>query len=680
MLIFDQLKKSDPHLRLLAVAIASGLCLLLAGLWWVQIVSAREFQARLETQSYRTVRILPVRGRILDRNGLALGDNRPSLDACLFLEEMRPAFTAAYLRRLAELRKQLEAGRAAAERKAARKLTPAESKPFLLSVARKDEVGRQARYEVASNLVAELGARLGRPLALDQKTFERHYAEKLVLPLPVAESLDPTNLARFEETPNPPRGLDLDTQPQRYYPGHTTAAHLLGQLRRDVESVEGEDAFLNYPLPVTRGTVGIEGVFDKELRGRSGSKSVLVNNLGYRQSEYTWTPALPGDNVVLTIDARIQLAAERGLAAAARDARGAVVVLDVRNGDILAMASAPAFDPNLFVRPIPRADWDRLNDEILSPQKNRAIQKNYAPGSIFKIVVGLAILEHGTRPEAKITVPPDPTRPGFGCIWVGPSHHKVEDLAHPGDYDFHRALLKSCNTYFISNGILAGADAIVRMAQRFHLGEKAGIPTWQEVPGNLPDLELVRRGWTDGQTANLCIGQGLLDVTPLQMAVMTAAVANGGTVYWPRLVSRIEPQDPQMSQPVQTFPAGRVRDQLPVKPANLQLLREAMVADTEDLEGTGYVAFHHGKPGPAILPGFRVGGKTGTAQVTDEHNRVVDHNAWFVSFAPFEHPRYAVVAVIESGGSGGGAAAPVCRAVYEAIEKIERVPGAVAQN
>jgi penicillin-binding protein 2 len=131
---------------------------------------------------------------------------------------------------------------------------------------------------------------------------------------------------------------------------------------------------------------------------------------------------------------------------------------------------------------------------------------------------------------------------------------------------------------------------------------------------------------------------------------------------------------------VQTFLAGRVREQLPVQPANLQLLREAMVADTEDLEGTGYAAFHRGKPGPPLLPNFRVGGKTGTAQVTDEHNRVVDHNAWFVSFAPFEHPRYAVVAVIEGGGSGGGAAAPVCRAVYEAIEKIERGAGALAQN
>ena len=679
MLIFDQLKKSDPHLRWMAFVLAAGLSMLLAGLWWVQIVSARDFQARLETQSYRTVRVLPLRGRILDRNGVTLGDNRPSLDACLYLEEMRPAFNEAFARRVSDLRKQLEAARAEAQRQAGRKLTKAESKPFLLTRAARAEAGCQARYEVASNSVASLGATLGRPLTLDQRTFERHYNERLVLPLPVTESLDATDLARFQEQPDPPRGLDLDVQPLRWYPFHTTtAAHVLGQIRRDVTSVEGEDSFLNYPLPVSRGTVGIEGAFDRELRGRSGSKSVLVNNLGYRQSEYTWTSALPGQNVVLTLDLRIQQAAEKALAAAGKDARGAVVVLDVRNGDILALASAPAFDPNLFVRPIPRADWDRLNDETLTPQQNRALQKNYAPGSIFKIIVSLAMLEQGLNPEAKITVSPDPARPGHGCIFVG--RRKIEDTAPPGEYDFHRAFLKSSNTYFVTNGIQCGAVAIVRMAQRFHLGEKSGVPTWQDVPGNLPDVARVSRNWIASDTANLCIGQGPLDVTPLQMAVMTAAVANGGTVFWPRLVSRVEAHDSEAASSGESFPAGRVREQLHLPAEHLRLVHEAMLADTEDVEGTGYAAFHRGKPGPALLESFRVGGKTGTAQVADEHNRIVDRNAWFASFAPYDHPRYAIVAVVEGGGSGGGAAAPVCREIYRVIEQLERGQPTVAQR
>jgi penicillin-binding protein 2 len=678
VLIFDQLKKSDPHLRWLAVVLAGGLVVLLVGLWWVQIVSARDFQSRLETQSYRSVRVLPVRGHILDRNGVVLGDNRPSLDACLYLEEMRPAFNTVFDRRVSDLRQHLAAARTEAERRLGRELTKTEAKSFRLSVAARAELGRQARYEVASNSVAGLGAILGRPLTLDRTAFEKHYTDRLVLPLPVAESLDATNLARFEEHPDSPRGLDLDVQPLRWYPFGTTAAHVIGQIRRDETSAEGEDSFLNYPLPVSRGTVGIEGVFDRELRGRSGSKSVLVNNLGYRQSEYTWTPALPGQNVVLTLDLRIQRAAEQALAASGKDARGAVVVLDVRNGDILALASAPTFDPNLFVRPMPRAEWDRLNDEDLTPQKNRALQKNYAPGSIFKIIVSLALLEQGVRPEAKITVPEDSARPGRGCIFVG--RRKIEDLAPPGEYNFHRAFLKSSNTYFVTNGIQIGAPAIIRMAQRFHLGEKTGVPTWQDVPGTLPDFARISRNLTDGETANLCIGQGLLDVTPLQMAVMTAAVANGGTVFWPRLVSRVEAQEPGSAGSGETFPAGRVREQLRIAPAHLRLLREAMLADTEDVEGTGYAAFHRGKPGPPLLENFRVGGKTGTAQVTDEQNRVVDRNAWFASFAPADHPRYAIVAVVEGGGSGGGAAAPVCREVYRVIEQLERRQGVLAQR
>ena len=561
---------------------------------------------------------------------------------------------------------------------AGRRLTKAESKAFLLTRAVRDEAGRQARYEVASNSVARLATTLGRPLTLDQKAFERHYNERLVLPLPIAESLDATNLARFQEQPDPPRGLDLDVQPLRWYPFRTTAAHVLGQIRRDVTSVEGEDSFLNYPLPVSRGTVGIEGAFDRELRGRSGSKSVLVNNLGYRQSEYTWTPALPGQNVVLTLDVRIQQVAEKALAAAGQDARGAVVVLDVRNGDILALASAPAFDPNLFVRPMSRADWDKLSDETLTPQQNRALQKNYAPGSIFKIIVSLALLEQGLKPDAKITVPADSARPGRGCIYVG--RRKIEDTAPPGEYDFHRAFLRSSNTYFVTNGIQAGAAAIVRMAQRFHLGEKTGVPTWQDVPGNLPDFARVSRNWSDGDTANICIGQGSLDVTPLQMAVMTAAVANGGTIFWPRLVNRVEAQDPEAASSGERFPAGRVREQLHIPPAHLRLLHEAMLADTEDVEGSGYAAFHHGKPGPAMLESYHVGGKTGTAEVTDEHNRKVGRNAWFASFAPYDHPRYAIVAVVEGGGSGGGAAAPVCREIYRVIEQLERGQNAVAQR
>lgn len=674
MLIFDQLRKNDPQLRNLALLMTVGLGILLAGLWWVQVVSAKEFQSRLETQSYRSVRIPPVRGRILDRNGIALADNRPSFDASLYLEEMRLAFKDTFTNRLAEARSQLALARAAAERQAGRKLTKAEAKEFVLTYPLRTELGRQSRYEVVTNIVTSLAEQLNQPVALSRTNFEGHYSQRLVLPLPLLENLDTTNLARFMESPVSQAGLDVDVQPVRYYPYGSLAAHVLGQLRRDVTSAEGEESFLNYPLPVYRGTVGIEATFDKYLRGRAGSKAVLVNNLGYRQSEFVWSQAVPGDNVRLTLDARIQQAAERALAKVSANVRGAVVVMDPRNGDLLALASAPAYDPTLFLRPISRADWERLSDAQARPQINRALQENYAPGSIFKIIIGLAMLQHGVPAAEKITVPADPARPGRGCIYIG--RRKIEDLAPPGEYDFRRGFLKSSNHYFITNGLRAGAQNIVLLAQRFQLGERSDIPTGQEVPGILPDLERVTRGWIDGDTANLCIGQGPVAVTPLQMATMTAAIANGGNIYWPRLVMSIEPQDTFDPQPRETFPAGRLRDRLPINPAHLKTLREAMLADTVDPEGTGHAAFF--KAGKAV--GFSVGGKTGTAQVTDEHNRVVDHIAWFVSFAPVENPRYVVVTMIESGTSGGGMAAPVCRDIYQFLEQLEAGPKGLAQG
>lgn len=674
MLFFDQLKKNDPQLRLLALVVLGGLGVLLAGLWWVQIVSARDYQAKLETQSFRTVRIPAVRGKILDRNGLALADSRPSFNASLYFEELRKAFDAAYTAELVQFRGNLHAQMTAQEHALQRRLTRKERARFALSSDQKNALRQRARYQVASNLVAYLSARLQQPATLDEAKFQRHYADALVLPYPVLVNLDPTNLARFEEQSATLEGLDLEMQPVRFYPYQTTAAHVLGQLRRDISAAEGEDSFLNYPLPVFRGTVGLEATFDAQLRGRSGSKSVLVNNLGYRQSESVWSAALPGQNVVLTLDLRIQQAAERALARAMSNVRGAVVVLDPRDGDILALASAPSYDPNVFVRGLTPAAGQYLSDDHLRPQINRAVQENYSPGSIFKLVISLAALEAGLDPLASFHVQPDPSNPGKGCIYVG--RQKIRDLAAPGDYDFRRALLRSSNAYFVTNGLRAGIENILRVTQRLHLGERCDLPTRQEVRGNMPSLAEVRSHWTAGETANVCIGQGEVDVTPLQMAVMTAAIANGGTVLYPRLVAAVEPQDPFAGGRSEVFPAGRVRDELGVRPRTLRILREAMLAETEDLEGTGYGAFHHGKPGPPVVQSLRVCGKTGTAQVKDASGRTVDHTTWFTSFAPYESPRYVVVVMVESGGSGGGTAAPVARDIYLKIEELERGRGA----
>ena len=660
MLIFDELKKNDSQLRLLAVTLAGGLFVLLAGLWWVQIVSARKYESHLETQSYRTVRIPAVRGKILDRNGRVLAENRPRYSLSLYLDDLRRQFDAAYGVAITQARAGQKQRIAAQEKKLGRSLTKAERKQFALTTGQLKQLHEQSRFRVADSVVKQVGQQLGQTLTLDEAVFNRHYETRLALPYPVLPNLNDTQIAHFEEQYPGGLGVDLDLQPVRTYPFGMTAAHLLGYVLRDDSSAEGEDAFFSYRLPDYRGAVGVEAGFDAQLRGRAGAEAVLVNNLGYRQTENVWSQPEPGHNVVLTMDLDIQQAAERSLAAhQGADARAAVVVMDVRTGDVLAMVSSPAINPDYASN-----EPARLNDPKLRPQINRATQENYAPGSILKTVVALACLENGLNPNATIYNPPSPENPNHGYIMIGP--RQIQDTAPPGAYDFRRAIIRSCNTYFITNGLRAGIENIVRMGEKFHLGERTGLPTRQETKGIFPTLDRVHSGWHDGDTANLCIGQGDIAVTPMQITVMISAIANGGNVLKPRLVERIESQDPASGEAPAIFPSGVVCDVLGVHPRSLKILQDAMLAETEDPEGTGRAAF---------MPGLRICGKTGTSQVTDEHNRVVDHTTWFASFAPYENPCYAVVVMVQSGISGGVSCAPIAHDIYEAILNSEKSNG-----
>ncbi|MCL4180927.1 MAG: hypothetical protein KJ072_24665 [Verrucomicrobia bacterium] len=642
MLIVDQLRSKDPTLRVVTIAILAGLAVLAAGLFHVQVLSARKFKASQVSQSFRTVRIPAIRGQILDRNRMALADNRPAYQVNLYLEELRPYFQSTYAKATAGKR---------------------------YSGPERLRLGQLARYHVVSNLVHAVGSTLDQGLTLSEDDFRTHYEQRRALPLPVATDLEQEKLARFLEQSATLPGTDLEAQPARIYPFGPTAAHVVGYLRRD-DRYREEDGEFHYRLPDFSGIVGIERVFDPELRGQPGMKSVLVNSLGYRQSESIWTPADPGENVVLTIDLALQQAAERALQSAGPYTRGAVIVMDVRNGDLLALVSAPAFDPNQFFPRIRQDDWARLNDPVMLPLVNRATAGAYAPGSIFKIVVGLAGLEAGTiHPEERYV------SPGYYQLGQPPRGRRVRDLAEggrPAEFDFKKALKLSSNAYFIHHGMILGPDKLLALCQRLHLGERTGLPIGQEVGGTLPSREWQAArlpGWHDGDTANLCIGQGYLGVTPIQMAVMTAAIANGGTVFWPRLVSRIEPRHPGSDDPARSFPAGRVRNRLGASRANLEIVHRAMLADVEDADGTGR---------RSAVPGMRVCGKTGTAQIT-KGRQVVDHTTWFVSFAPYGEPRYAVVVMVESGAGGGETCAPIARQVYEAIVREEK-QGSIRPN
>ena len=672
MIIFDQLRRGDPQLRGLTLIVLSGLGILLAGLWWVQIVSSREYQESLETQSFRTVRIPAVRGKILDRNGTVLAENRPTYSVSLYLEELRSQFDRAasnafYLEKIALKQRATEK-----ELALGRKLTKTERREFTLNKTRHDELKQAARYEAASNVVAQIGLRIHEQLWLNPTNFEKHYQTRLALPMPLVANLDPTNIARFEEQSTTPLGVDLEIQSTRIYPLGTTAGHLLGMLKHDDSSVEGEEAFFSYRLPDFRGSLGIEYGYDRELRGLAGAKSVQVNNLGYKASENVWSAAEPGSNVVLTADAYVQQAAEQALQSApipyTGPVRGAVVVMDVHTGDVLAMASSPIINPNYAVQGYPPGELERRNDPRLRPQFNRATQGNYFPGSVFKTIVGLAALEKGLDPVTKYRFFENPRDPGKAYIVV--RGRPIKDTAPPGDYDFKRAIIRSCNGYFITNGIKIGPDSIVRLAERAHLGERLGLSLNQETGGALPGLKRLSAGWVDGNTANLCIGQETVMVTPLQVAVLISAIANGGTVLRPRLLDRIEPPDSVFGQEALVFPKGVVLDHLGVSPRSLGILREAMVAETEDTEGTGKPAREAVRE---TFPDLHICGKTGTAQLKNIEGQKTGQTTWFASFAPYRNPRWAVVVMVEDGKSGGDACSPVAGKIYYALMERERM-------
>jgi penicillin-binding protein 2 len=660
MFVFGQLDKHDPNLRWVGLGMTLGFLVLVTGLWWVQIVSSRDYQSHMERQSFRTVRIPAVRGKILDRDGIVLAENQPVYNASLYLEELRDEFAKEY----SHIR----------PRKVVTNNPPFWKRPFesptvrtqyvRLNKEETENLKRDARYSIVSNDVFEVCSRLGQPFSLNRTNFERHYYARLALPFPIATNLNERQIAIFQEQFNNPMALELEMQSTRVYPNHNLAAHLLGYVRRDDDSAEGEDAFFSHRLPDFKGQIGIEFGYDKELRGRAGTKSVLVNHAGYRQTESVWAPTEPGRNVISTIEADIQAAAEKALREFSPTKLGAAVVMDIKTGDVLALASCPAYDPNFYVKGLSQEQFNHLYDPETKPALNRATQGGYAPGSIFKTVVGLAALEMGLDPRAYVEVPPEK------LIRVG--HTPIHDTAPPGkDYDFRKALKLSSNTYFVSNGLRPGViEKVVELGQRLHLGERTGLPTKQEVGGNFPKPSQIRAtDWHDGDTANVSIGQAPIIVTPLQMGVLACALANGGNVLQPRIVDRIEPISPALGQDVIKFPSGVVRDHLGVPDRYMRILHEAMLADVQDADGTG----RHSR-----IEGFPICGKTGTAQVKDLRGNLKRHDVWFLSFAPYGNPKYAVVVMVEGGSSGGGDCAPIAREIYTALIQSERAHAAKA--
>ena len=329
-----------------------------------------------------------------------------------------------------------------------------------------------------------------------------------------------------------------------------------------------------------------------------------------------------------------------------------VIAMNPTTGEILAMVSRPSFDPNLFAQRISGEDWQRIATDSTHPLQNRAFQAQYPPGSIFKLVVAIAGLESGAlTPETRFSDP--------GYFMLG--NHKFDDWKKGGHgiLDLRGAIVNSCNVYFYQAGLRTGIDEIVRVSRVFGLGEPPGLGLGDEAKGSLPNPNAKGRGqgpWTAGNTVVSSIGQGLVVTSPMQLLVMVSAIANGGTVYRPWVVKKIVSLSGDVLEEYEPEAIRRVD----VRPETLAFIRQAMLGVVE--EGTG---------ARSKVPGVPIGGKTGTAQVVkkgdEKKNPDVKDHAWFVSFAPVNDPKIAVVVLVENGGFGGLVAAPVAKAVYEAV-------------
>ena len=451
-------------------------------------------------------------------------------------------------------------------------------------------------------------------------------------------------------------GVIITVEPMRHYIEGEGACHLIGYLG------EISEAELNSgDYPETRngdfiGRFGIEKSYEADFRGKPGRKQVQVNALGQVTRVLKTLPAQPGKNSYLALDLALQRRAEEMF----QEKVGAAVALDPTNGHVLAMVSRPPFDPNAFVEGMSAEAWKALASNPFHPMRNKAIQAQYPPGSTYKIITVAAGLEEGVIEDDTQHFCPGHYRYGnrtYRC-WKRGGHGSVELI---------QAIAQSCDVFFYKVGEQLGVDALAEYAGGFGLGRPTGVDLDNEVSGLVPTqawkLRKVGVPWQRGETLSVAIGQGFNLVTPIQMASLVAAVANGGVIYKPLLVERIEDVNTGEVAVIESQDMGR----LPVSDETLERIREGLVAVVDSRRGTGRIA---------DIAGVSVAGKTGTAQVvamgerpdTDEEEktpfRFRDH-AWFVAFAPVEAPRIAVAVLVEHGGHGGSTAGPIAREMME---------------
>ncbi len=591
----------DGGLWILGILIVCVFLVFLGRLAHLQVMEGAELRLQSERNSIRTVRLDAPRGRILDREGRVLATTRPSFDLQVMPSEVRGS--DAVFRALGQL--------------------------------------LEAEIETVRSRVE---ARRGR------ERFQ---------PLPVQADLSYERLARIETHRYALPGVITEVRPRREYVGGDLAAHVMGSLGEVQADQLTRPEFQGYRQGEIVGQTGLEAALEPYLRGSAGGRNVIVDAAGREVQRLDEVDPVPGGDVTLTLDLDLQRTASeafRSQPPGESDRLGALVALDPRTGDVLAMVSRPSFDPNAFAGGVPAQTWRALTSDPHKPLQDRVVSGQYPPGSTYKVFVAAAGLETGlVTPSTRVVCP--------GSFWYGNRSFRCWKKEGHGSVDLHTSLVRSCDVYYYQLGVRLGVDRLATFAKAFNLGRLTGIPLPQEKPGLIPTSEWKQRRfktpWYPGETVSISIGQGYDLTTPLQLAVGYAAIANGGTLFAPRLVlARRGPG----GETIETEP--KVTGSVPVKPETLALLRKALAGVVQEPGGTG---------SKARVPGVVVAGKTGTAQVVRlEHFEGVkeskipleyrDH-AWFVTFAPAENAEIVVSVLSEHGGHGGSAAAPLAQKV-----------------
>lgn len=588
------------RVRLLVMLIAILFSVMVLRLWYLQIAKGDHFKNLSENNRIRSVYVQAPRGLIKDRYGETLAGNRPAFNIELITEDCPDE--KGVIKKLEDILS-LPAGTIDGDGRLRGKRRPFEPKLLLKDVTR--------------DMVAKV------------------VVNKIDLP-----------------------GVLINPIPTRDYVGQESAAHLLGYIREISRNQLSDPRYGGYQQGEFVGQYGIELHLEEMLRGVRGLQRVEVNATGTRISEFSFESEMMGNDVYLTIDAAVQRAAENAL----KDKKGAVVALDPNTGEVIALASVPGFDPNIFTGEVTTETWSDLVSGKLNKLSNRALQSAYPPGSVFKIVTALAGFSEG------VVKPADTVYcPGFYRFAGRP--YRCHKRAGHGYVDGEMAMIQSCDVYFYALGVKLGVDTIHRYAQKLGMGGATGLNIAQEHQGIIPSTEWKKnyfrkpedKIWYPGETLSVAIGQGATMTTPIQIARSIATLVNGGKVLRPQVVKGVRGTNNQVLR--EFSPIVVSQSDLDQKAVNL--VKQGLFGAVNHKRATGSRSILQ------KFPEIKVAGKTGTAQVValefhQEGGDFEDH-AWFGAYAPADDPKLVVAVLVENGGSGGKAAAPVAREVFDAF-------------